>query len=144
MFTLSYQPISLLLLILLLVPSSWGYDNIDNTISSIGDVPKDNELFFLNRDALLHNSNRVISPRVVGGTEAGGPIEYQVLLLLNYGEDGIGRCGGSLIAPNVVLRYVCYLNGRCFILILLIYQDYYLSFVEYFYQIVQRIVKWAM
>ena len=74
MLTPSYQHISLLLLILLLVPSSWGYDNIYNTISSIGDVPKDNELFFLNRDALLHNSNRVISPRVVGGTEAGGHV----------------------------------------------------------------------
>ena len=132
MLTLSYQPISLLLLILLLVPSSWGYDNIYNTISSIGDVPKDNELFFLNRDALLHNSNRVISPRVVGGTEAGGPIEYQVLLLLNYGEDGFGRCGGSLIAPNVVLRYFCYFNGRFFILIFSIYQNYYLSFVVCF------------
>ena len=109
MLTLSYQPISLLLLVLLLVPSTWSYDNTYNTISrSIGDMPKDNELFFRNRDALLRTSDRVASPRVVAGTEAGGPIEYQVLLLLNYGEGRIGRCGGSLIAPNVVLRYFCY------------------------------------
>ena len=109
MLTLSFHSISLLLL-LLPVHSSSGYSNTNNnTISSIGDVPKDNELFFRNRDALRHNANRVTSPRVVGGTEAGGPIEYQVLLLLDFGNGGgYGRCGGSLIAPNVVLRYFCY------------------------------------
>jgi len=85
----------------LLVPWLWV---AGNDISS--DMHKTNEYkeLFLNRDALLNNANRVTSPRVVGGTDAGGHIDYQVLLLLDFGDGGgYGRCGGSLIAPNVVL-----------------------------------------
>ena len=87
----------------LLVPSLWV---TGNNISS--DLHKNNEYkeLFLNRDLLFNNANRVTSPRVVGGTDAGGHIDYQVLLLLDFGDGGgYGRCGGSLIAPNVVLRY---------------------------------------
>jgi len=84
-----------------LVSSQWVNGN---NISS--DMHKTNEYkeLFLNRDVLLNNANRVTSPRVVGGTDAGGHIDYQVLLLLDFGDGGgYGRCGGSLIAPNVVL-----------------------------------------
>jgi len=59
-----------------------------NNISS--DMHKTNEYkeLFLNRDLLLNNANRVTSPRVVGGTDAGGHIDYQVLLLLDFGDGG--------------------------------------------------------
>eukprot|EP00815_Leptocylindrus_aporus_P001647 CAMPEP_0116073142 /NCGR_PEP_ID=MMETSP0322-20121206/15022_1 /TAXON_ID=163516 /ORGANISM="Leptocylindrus danicus var. apora, Strain B651" /LENGTH=285 /DNA_ID=CAMNT_0003562271 /DNA_START=127 /DNA_END=981 /DNA_ORIENTATION=- len=46
-----------------------------------------------------NSSSTTVTPRIVGGTDAGGHIDYQVLLLLF----GVGQCGGNLIAPNVVL-----------------------------------------
>ena len=88
---------------LLLVPSLWV---AGNNISSDIHMTNEYKELFLNRDVLFNNANRVTSPRVVGGTDAGGHIDYQVLLLLDFGDGGgYGRCGGSLIAPNVVLRY---------------------------------------
>ena len=45
-----------------------------------------------------NSSSTTVTPRIVGGTDAGGHIDYQVLLF------GVGQCGGNLIAPNVVLR----------------------------------------
>ena len=58
------------------------------------------------RDILLDNIDLSSSgtPRVVGGTNADNYIDYQVLLLIDFGGGGFGRCGASLIAPNVVLR----------------------------------------
>jgi len=48
---------------------------------------------------LLHGS-----PRVFDGTNADNYIDYQVLLLLDFGDGFFGGCGASLVAPNVVLR----------------------------------------
>lgn len=57
------------------------------------------------RDILLDNIDLSSSgtPRIVGGTNADNYIDYQVLLLLDFGDGFFGRCGASLIAPNVVL-----------------------------------------
>ena len=43
-------------------------------------------------------------PKIVGGSDPGGPIEYQALIYLREpGSQSTFQCGGSLIASNVVL-----------------------------------------
>ena len=93
--------ISLFLVILVAVVVSAGETSLPNFDNNEGATVTHN--FFERRvpskqSISTDSSLTTAAPRIVGGTDAGGYIDYQVLLL------GYGECGGNLIAPNVVLR----------------------------------------
>ena len=93
--------ISLFLVILVAVVVSADETSLPNFDNNEGATVTHN--FFerkISRKKLKSNDSSLTTaaPRIVGGTDAGGYIDYQVLLL------GYGECGGNLIAPNVVLR----------------------------------------